>query len=149
MQRNVSDFSKLSTPWMAASCKDTGLLKNIRNLDYVILLCEDIQPMRAFYHETMGFPIHRDDGEWVELKVGATLLTLRKRGRLYDGAKLPDTAGLQLAFRVTPSEVETCYQELLTKPVRIIDPPRDMEYGHRTLFFKDPEGNILEIYADI
>jgi catechol-2,3-dioxygenase len=143
VQRNVSDFSKLAIPGMAESCKDTGLLKNIRNLDYVILLCEDIHPMRVFYHETMGFSISRDDGEWVELKVGATLL------RPYDGAKPPDTAGLQLAFRVAPSEVETCYQELLTIPVRIIDPPRDMDYGHRTLFFKDPEGNILEIYADI
>lgn len=31
----------------------------------------------------------------------------------------------------------------------MLEPPRDHEYGHRTLFFKDPEGNILEIYADI
>jgi catechol-2,3-dioxygenase len=125
------------------------MLKKIRNLDYVILLCEDIQPMKAFYHEIMGFPVYRDDGEWVELRVGATLLTLRKRGRPYDGAKLPETASLQLAFPVAPPEVHTCYEELLRKQVRIIDPPRDTNYGHRTLFFQDPEGNILEIYADI
>ena len=125
------------------------MLKNIRNIDYVILLCEDIQPMKTFYHEVLGFQFYRDDGEWVELKAGATLLTLRKRGRPYDGAKLPNTASLQLAFRVAPVEVETCYQELLAKQVKIIDPPRDMDYGHRTLFFYDPEGNILEIYADI
>jgi catechol-2,3-dioxygenase len=85
----------------------------------------------------------------VELRVGATLLTLRKRGRPYDGAKLPNTASLQLAFRVAPAQVHTCYEELLRKQVRIIDPPQDTEYDHRTLFFQDPEGNILEIYADI
>jgi catechol-2,3-dioxygenase len=33
--------------------------------------------------------------------------------------------------------------------VKILEPPQDKDYGHRTLFFKDPEGNILEIYADI
>jgi catechol-2,3-dioxygenase len=38
---------------------------------------------------------------------------------------------------------------LLEKQVEIIEAPRDEGYGHRTLFFKDPEGNILEIYADI
>ena len=75
------------------------MLKNIRTLDYVILLCEDIVPMRTFYHEILGFPIYRDQEEWVEM----TLLTLRKRGRSYDGAKIPNTAGVQLAFRVTPA----------------------------------------------
>lgn len=123
--------------------------KNIRNLDYVILLCEDIPRMRLFYHAVLGFPIYRGNEEWVEMNVGATLLTLRKRGRPYDGAKLSGSAGIQLAFRVAPGEIEECHRELIQKQVEILDPPRDMEYGHRTLFFKDPEGNILEIYADI
>ena len=125
------------------------MLKNIRNLDYVILLCEEIPRMKAFYHEVLGFPVYRGNEEWVEMNVGATLLTLRKRGRPYDGSKLPDTAGVQLAFRVAPAEVDECHQDLIRKQVQILDPPRDMGYGHRTLFFKDPEGNILEIYADI
>jgi len=59
------------------------------------------------------------------------------------------SAGVQLAFRVEPPEVETCFAELLQKPVEILEPPRDWDYGHRTLFFKDPEGNILEIYAEV
>ena len=83
------------------------------------------------------------------MQVGSVLLTLRKRGRRYDGGKLPDSAGVQLAFRVSPAEVETCYIELREKQVEIIDPPADQDYGHRTLFFKDPDGNILEIYADL
>ena len=128
---------------------DSKALKNIRTLDYVILLCEDIPSMKTFYHEIMGFQIYREDGKWVEMKIGASLFTLRKRGRPYDGAKLPDTAGVQLAFRVAPVEVEACHQELLTKHVEILDPPGDMDYGHRTLFFRDPGGDILEIYADI
>jgi lactoylglutathione lyase len=128
---------------------DSEALKKIRTLDYVILLCEDIPPMKTFYQEIMGFQIYRDNGEWVEMKIGASLLTLRKRGRPYDGAKPANTAGVQLAFRVAPVEVEACHQELLTKHVQSLDPPRDMDYGHRTLFFRDPEGNILEIYADI
>ena len=105
--------------------------------------------MRVFYHEVLGFPVYRGNDEWIEMNVGATLLTLRNRGRSYDGGKLPNTAGVQLAFRVGPAEVDSCYEELLAKQVKIIDPPRDTNYGHRTLFFFDPEGNILEIYADI
>ena len=125
------------------------MLANIRNLDYVILLCDDTARMKTFYHETLGFPIYRDWEGWIEMRVGAVLLTLRKRGRPYDGEKHSDSAGVQLAFRVAPPEVEACYHELLQKQVEIIEAPRDQDYGHRTLFFKDPEDNILEIYADI
>jgi catechol 2,3-dioxygenase-like lactoylglutathione lyase family enzyme len=70
-------------------------------------------------------------------------------GRPYDGPKLPNSASVQLAFRVAPAEVDACHAELLRKQFEIIDAPRSWDYGHRALFFKDPEGNILEIYADI
>src|SRR6185436_5382223 len=125
---------------------EIDMLTAIRNLDYVVLLCEDMPLMRAFYHGILGFPIYRDWDGWLEMRVGAVLLTLRLRGRPYDGPKLPNSASVQLAFRVAPAEVDACHAELLRKQVEIIEAPRSWDYGHRTLFFKDPEGNILEIY---
>jgi len=122
---------------------------NLHTLDYVILLCDDLASMKAFYQDVLGLAIERDWQDWVEMRLGAGLLTLRRRGRPYDGPGLQGSAGVQLAFRVTPHEVETWYAELLKKQLEILEPPRDRKYGHRTLFFKDPEGNILEIYADI
>jgi catechol-2,3-dioxygenase len=126
------------------------MLKAIRHLDYVVLLCDDLAPMRHFYHEIMRFPIYRDWGTWIELRVGSVLLTLRERGRLNDGPSFqPHSAALQLAFRVTPGEVDTCYAELLAHEVAIIEAPTNKPFGHRTLFFTDPEGNVIEIYADL
>ncbi|MDQ2692574.1 MAG: VOC family protein [Chloroflexota bacterium] len=120
------------------------------NLTYIILLCEDLAGMKVFYHETLGFPIERDWEDWIELRAGAVLLTLRRRGRSYDGpSRSPQSASVQLAFQVSPEGVYAWHIELLEKQVEILEPPRDQDYGHRTLFFKDPEGNILEIYADI
>lgn len=122
----------------------------VLNLIHVILLCEDIARMKAFYHELLDLPIERDWENWIELRAGSVLLTLRKQGRPYDGPPRPlSSAGLQLAFRVTPEEVFAWHNDLLKKGVEILEPPRDQDYGHRTLFFKDPEGNVLEIYADI
>ncbi|MFL5732808.1 MAG: VOC family protein [Chloroflexia bacterium] len=131
------------------------MLKAIRNLDYVVLLCEDVDAMTRFYNDTLGFPIYRAWEGWVEMRAGATLLTLRKRGRPYDGPSAPGSAGVQLAFRVAPGEVDACHAELLAKGANIVQEPHSYrygdndEYGHRTIFFKDPEGNILEIYADL
>ena len=33
--------------------------------------------------------------------------------------------------------------------VTILDAPADQPRGHRTVYFADPEGNILEVYAEI
>ena len=69
----------------------------------------------------MGFNIYRDWGGWVELSVGASLITLRKRGRSYDGILIGDGAKIQFAFRVAPNEIEACYKELVNLGVNILE----------------------------
>lgn len=132
------------------------MLKSIRNLDYVVLLCRNLPLMREFYHHIMGFPIYLETESWIEMRVGSTLLTLSRRERPFVGPPLPEgSAAVQLAFRVTPQEVQSCYEELKAKHVEIVQSPQIIDrrvwkyWKHRTLFFKDPEGNLLEIYADI
>lgn len=97
----------------------------------------------------MQFPIYRDLDNWIELTIGSSLLTLRERGRKYDGNGNTGSASIQLAFRVTSDQVDRCYEELKSAGVPILEPPKEQEWGHKTLFFRDPEHNILEIYADI
>jgi catechol 2,3-dioxygenase-like lactoylglutathione lyase family enzyme len=103
--------------------------------------------MRGFYTELLGFPVHREIDGWVELRAGATLLTLRPRGRTYDGPA-PAVASVQLAFRVAPAEVDACHEALRAAGIEILEPPQE-HYGHRTVFFRDPDANVLEIYADV
>lgn len=127
------------------------MLAAIRNLDYVVLICADVERMRRFYADVLGFPLNRELGpSWIEFRIGASILALRGRNRPYDGpAPAAETAGVQLAFRVAPAEVDPCHDELVAKGVPILDPPTDQPWGHRTLFVADPEQNVIEIYADI
>ena len=122
----------------------------IREIDYVILLCRDMAEARRFYRDVMGFALVEDQEDWVRFRVGTSFLTLRPRGPWrgwHDGEALPGSASVQLAFRVSPEEVDACHGELVDKGVEIIEPPRDQNFGHRTLFFRDPEDNIVEIFA--
>lgn len=131
------------------------MLKAIRNLDYTIIFCRHIEPMKQFYRDTLEFPLVKDFGTWVEFQVGGVLLTLNTRGSGYDGVRerhgaAGDGAALQLAFRVEPPEVDECYTELLQKGVAIVqEPTTHPQTRHRTVFFTDPENNLLEIYAEV
>jgi glyoxylase I family protein len=107
---------------------------------------------RAFYRDVMGFAVETDRGNWVSFRVGATLLTLRPRGAWAvcdDGQSVPGSASVQLAFRVPPPAVDACHAQLVGKGVPILRGPTDLpDWRHRTLFFRDPEDNIIEIYAE-
>ena len=128
-------------------------LGDIQNLDYTILLCSKMRETREFYLDVMGFPLAHDSERWVSFHVGSALLTLKPRGpglAWDEGPIAPGTAALQLAFRVAPDRIDACHEALQAKGVPILSPPRDIPgWRHRALFFRDPEGNVLEIYAEV
>lgn len=127
-------------------------LREIRNLDYTVILCSKMQETRAFYSDVMGFLTAEDRENWVSFRVGTSLLTLRPRGFWSvcdDGPRPQGSAAVQLAFRVPLEAVDRCHQELVAKGVPILREPTDLpKWRHRTLFFHDPEDNIIEIYAE-
>ena len=119
-------------------------------LAYVIVPCEDLDRMKAFYRNLLVFPVEAETPTTLVFRAGSVLLALRKRTRDYDGrGTRADLPGVQIAFLVSLAEVNSHYRRLVQKGVHIFDPPTDRAWGHRTLHFSDPEGNILEYYADI
>ena len=129
-------------------------LSAITNVDYVVLLCDDVSVQRAFYSNVMNFPVDHDDPNWVSFRVGTTLLTLRPRGPSplwgEDGAAVSGSASVQLAFRVPPAAIDACQSELESHGLILTTPPTELpKWRHRALFFRDPEGNVIEIYAEV
>lgn len=126
------------------------MLKAVKQLDYAIVLCDDLVRMKKFYRGLFDFAIDSESDTGLTFRAGGVLLSLRQRTRSYDGSGTrPDLPGVQLAFLVAPDQVDSCYEQLVAKGVEILDPPADQPRGHRTVYFADPEGNMLEVYAEI
>jgi catechol 2,3-dioxygenase-like lactoylglutathione lyase family enzyme len=123
----------------------------IRAIDYTVIFVRDMAAMRRFYEEILGFPLIRElSPGWIEYRVGNNTLALAIPSRTAADAPVPTgTAALQLAFKVAPPEVDQCADELVQRGVALHEPPTDQVFGHRTLFFRDPDGNLLEVYAEI
>ena len=126
------------------------MLNRVKQLDYVIVLCDDLDRMKRFYRDVFAFPVHSESATSLAFRAGSVFLALRKRTRAYDGrGRDIGSPGVQIAFPVLPAEVDLCHKQLVDKGVTILDPPKDQPWGHRTVYFSDPEGNILEFYAEI
>jgi catechol 2,3-dioxygenase-like lactoylglutathione lyase family enzyme len=123
----------------------------IRAIDYSVIFVRDMAAMRRFYQDILGFPLLRElSPGWIEYRVGGNTLALAKPSRTAADAPTPNgSASLQLAFRVSVAEVDQCADELVRQGVDLLSPPTDQVFGHRTLFFRDPDGNLLEVFADM
>jgi catechol 2,3-dioxygenase-like lactoylglutathione lyase family enzyme len=123
----------------------------IRAIDYSVIFVRDMAAMRRFYEDVLGFPPIRElSPGWIEYRVGANTLALARPSRTAADAPIPaGSAALQLAFKVSVPDVDRCADELVRKGVALMSPPTDQSFGHRTLFFRAPDGNLLEVFADI
>lgn len=126
------------------------MLKAVDKLSYVIILCHDLPRMKEFYRGLFAFAVDSESDTGLTFRAGGVLFSLRQRTRAYDGRGVrPELPGVQVAFLVEPAEVDRCHALLIERGVEILDPPADQPRGHRTVYFADPEGNMLEIYAEI
>lgn len=123
----------------------------IRAIDYTVIFVRDMAAMRRFYEDILGFPLLRElSPGWIEYRVGDNTLALARPSLTAADVPTPNgSASLQLAFKVSAPEVDQCADELVRQGVNLLSPPTDQVFGHRTLFFRDPDGNLLEVFADI
>jgi catechol 2,3-dioxygenase-like lactoylglutathione lyase family enzyme len=125
--------------------------KAIRAIDYTVIFARDMEAMRRFYEDILGFRLTRElSPDWIEYQVGQNTLALARPRRIAGDAPTPKgSASLQLAFKVSAPEVDQCAEELVRQGVALLSPPTNQSFGHRTLFFRDPDGNLLEVFAEI
>jgi len=120
-------------------------------VDYNVVIVRDMAAMRTFYEGILRFSVARELSEnWIEYQIGPTILALSNPGRTGQDVPTPmGSAALQLAFKVPVRSVDACAAELADQGVAILSPPTNRDFGHRTLFFRDPDGNLIEIFAEI
>ncbi len=125
--------------------------KAIRAIDYTVIFVRDMAAMRRFYQDVLGLSLQRElSPNWLEYQLGGNTLALARPSLTASDAPTPTgSAALQLAFKVSAADVDACADELVAQGVTLVSPPTDRAFGHRTLFFRDPDGNLLEIFAEI
>lgn len=108
----------------------------------VVVFVTDMARAKRFYGQTLGLPVRKDSGGWVELGThGATLA-------LHDGAAVapaarPGAPRVQVSFEV--ASVGRVVASLRGDGVRFTRDPVEIAPGRHVANFTDPDGNELAV----
>ena len=120
-------------------------------LNVVTFGVRDLPAMRSFY-EALGWESRSADDEFARFEIGGAVLALYPLEALAEEASMPppaDTerfAGFTCAVVVQSEEMVDAAIEMVREAGgRILAGPVAREWGGRSGYFADPEGNVWEI----
>lgn len=123
-------------------------------INLITIWTDEIEKMRNFYNEVLGFKIKTDLGNYVEFENNGVrfAICLRSIMQGYSDEYRKNTVGqgFELAFPCeNPYDVDKSYKQLILMGATPIHEPQDMPWNQRTALFADPDGNIHEIFCEL
>jgi len=132
--------------------KEDVMMKAVINL--ITIWTNDIDRMKNFYTQVLGFKIKSDLGGYVEFESSGVRFAICKRSVMYQYSdeywRKASGQAFELAFPCEdPDDIDESYKKLVEMGATPVHPPENMPWNQRTALFADPDGNIHEIFADI
>lgn len=123
-------------------------------MGHLSLRVSDLDVSEKFYTDMLGMkPVWRSEGEIAFLECGNDDLALiqipKEEVHTFRRRPQPLQSLHHFGFRVrTKEEVDQLALEVRARDIVIDDGPRDHRDGSRSFYFRDPDGNYIQILWD-
>ncbi len=117
----------------------------------IAIFVKDLKKSIEFYKK-IGFKINSQDKGFCEFKTEGTKLALLDFNLVSDLVGKENISNLKkhgflIGWEVP--DIDKKFKEFKSKGIRFFKEPKTQSWGQRTAYFKDPDGNIWEIYTFI
>ena len=120
-------------------------------LSHVCIITDDLNRLTGFYQRVLLIEPQIFRGEYVEFPTpGATLslYSLASHEQLAPGTmEAALNHSVELEFAV--ADVEAEYARLQKERIDWVMAPTTLPWGHRSIYFRDPDGNLINFYSMI
>lgn len=114
------------------------------------LITDDVPALAAFYARVLDAEVE-GEAPFARVSVpGAVLSFFSTRGMesMVPGSTTAAASGkFTLEFRV--ADVDARHERLAAQGVEILKPPTSQPWGRRSVWLRDPDGNIVNLYQDV
>jgi uncharacterized glyoxalase superfamily protein PhnB len=113
------------------------------------LISNDIQRLAAFYQEILKTEPQFDGKKYVEFRTGRGTLSIfdarAQENYIPGSAESSANRSAILEFRV--GDVDGEYSRLQSLVKTWVKPPSTQPWGTRSIYFRDPDGNLINFFA--
>ncbi len=121
------------------------------NFVSVRIVTDDVNRLVGFYEAMTGVAADRYSEDFAELVTPSCTLAIgsaRAVARFQAGAaRAAENHSVILEFRV--EDVDAEYQRLAGVIGEVVQAPTTMPWGNRSLMFRDPDGNLINLFAPV
>jgi predicted enzyme related to lactoylglutathione lyase len=123
------------------------------NLFSIRIITNDVKKMAEFYERVTGIPKTQNIDAFAEIFTEKAILAIGSPNTLkvFDGVDhiVPEqNKTMILEFKVNDVDVE--YERLKDfLQEKIVQKPKNMPWGNKSMLFKDPDGNLVNLFTTI
>src|SRR5271154_432082 len=121
------------------------------NLVSTRIITADIKRLVRFYERITGTPLTVLTEDFAELNTPTATLALGSTRTLQlfggDVARAADNHTAIIEFRV--DDVDAEYRKLAAMIGALVQEPKTMPWGNRSLLFRDPDGNLVNFFTPV
>lgn len=120
---------------------------------HACIITNDVARLREFYARVLGTPPTRSHDDYLESATEAGALSVYARSKLEPyapGATAPGSnRSVMLEFEV--GDVDAEYERLRSSmpAIQWVKPPSTQPWGNRSIYFRDPDGNLVNLYTRV
>jgi len=132
------------------SCCNAPIKEKIMNLKQARLVTNDVQRLTSFYEKLTGATAEIISSGYVEFQqspCSGLAITSTATADSYGEGVLGSGANRSLVLDFEVKNVDAQYIRLRESVSEWVQPPTDQPWGNRTMLFRDPDGNLVNMFA--
>jgi catechol 2,3-dioxygenase-like lactoylglutathione lyase family enzyme len=142
----------LLTPWLARGATPAEGKKAVK-FTHVCLITKKLETMRDFYREVLQVEPKVYQEDYLEFPVEGAILSLYRQESLERTVPGAMQAGrnqsVMLEFQVADVDREYARLKQSRLPLDWVMSPTTFPWGNRSIYFRDPEGNMVNLYSTV
>ncbi len=135
--------------WISPMRSDSAAPQTSPDLINTCLITGNVDRLVAFYEPVLGIKAQRSGPDYAEFRTPVAVLAIfsEKAQQKYipGSATGGSNRSLVLEFRV--SNVDQEYARLRKLVTTWVKPPTTQPWGTRSIYFRDPDGNLVDFYT--
>ncbi len=115
------------------------------------IITEDVARLAGFYEHVTGLPIRWSTPDFAELETpaGTVAIGSTRTVGLYGAGSARAAANRTVILEFLVDDVDTEFDRIKPVVTEFVNEPTTMPWGNRSLLFRDPDGNLVNLFTPV